>query len=116
MENKKIVVICSLTQKETCVKLVNLFKEKFGLDIYHPFLHQEGSLYHIQKEYLKAIDACDLVIAIPKELETMEGLKYTGKTVIKERFGESVSYEMAYARHIGKPVMIFGEMNVMGTL
>lgn len=105
----RVVVICSLSSKDKCMEVVERFQKLFGEEVYHPFLDQRGSLYRIQKNYLKMIDAADFVIAIPKESNTVEIDQVDPTTDINCNFGESTSYELAYARHIGKPVMILGE-------
>lgn len=103
----KVCIICSLSNKEACDIAVNLF-ESLGIKVHHPFLDQNGSLYKIQRQYLKAIDDSDIIVAIPKS-SCMNNLDYEPKTKIVNSFGESVSYEIAYARHTGKPVIIWGE-------
>lgn len=104
-EGYNICIICSLKAKEACMNLVDHF-ETIGLSVHHPFKHQSGGLYTIQKLYLEAIDKSDLIVAISKEVSINQ--LYNDSTHIIERFGESVSYELAYASHIGKPIVVWG--------
>lgn len=110
--NKKAVIICSTSVSNyDCAKAVGIFKA-LDFEVFDPFKNNERnalkSLLEIQKEYLEEIDKCDLVIAISKksELAAIEDTS-DGITSIIENFGESVSYELAYARHIGKPIIIY---------
>ena len=110
----KICIICSLSKEEECQKTTEVLKT-MGFDVVNPFMFQEEySLYSIQKEYLNQIESCDIVLAIPKYLVYNSSSGTPQKHRITEDFtvmdfivGESTSYEIAYARKIGKPI-IFG--------
>lgn len=64
---------------------------------------QDKSLLSIQYEYLKEIDKADFVIALPKNI--FLGTDPDG--ILEVMFGESTTYEMAYTKHIGKPLLIW---------
>lgn len=105
-----ICIICSAKSREVCDGVVELFGSNSNVGIYHPFVNQSGSLYDIQKRYLQKIEAADLIIAIPKYSYTDESCEASDEyTKLISCFGESTSYEMAFARHIDKPVMIWRE-------
>lgn len=108
---KRAVIICSTSVSNyDCAKAVGIFKD-LEFEVFDPFKNSEQntskSLLEIQKEYLEAIDECDLVIAIPKTSDLTTIQVSSNDTRIIELFGESVSYELAYARHIGKPIIIY---------
>lgn len=104
----KITIVCSLSSIEICDGVVKILESQ-GVDVSHPFEDQIGSLYRIQRIYLKKIEEADIVLAIPKTTCMNEACSDEAKTEIISVFGESTSYEIAYARHIGKPVIIWGE-------
>lgn len=100
-----ICIICSLKCEDECKKtkdvLINM-----GFDVVTPFDNQHGSLFNIQLNYLHRIGQADIVLAIPKEIDA-QGQDWVSV------FGESTTYELAYAIHIGKPV-IFGVLPFIG--
>lgn len=108
MDHKtEICIICSLSKEEECKKVKEVLS-LMGFSVQTPFDHQNfKSLYLIQKHYLGLIESCDIVLVIPKYL--VHGVGELEENYSEFRFdvGESVSYEIAYARKIGKPV-IFG--------
>ena len=76
----------------------------------HPHNHAQENLqnYHNdQKQYLDLIESSDIVLVIPKYLNHGNGDAQEDYSEFDFEVGESVSYEIAYARKIGKPV-IFG--------
>lgn len=105
-----ICIVCSVTSsRDVCERIVELFGSNADVAIYHPFLNQSGSLYEIQKRYLQKIEAADLIIAIPKTSYTDENCEASDEyTRLNSYFGESTSYEIAFAQHIGKPVVLWG--------
>lgn len=100
----KVTIICSLKCEEKCRQAAEFF-ENLGAEVYHPFLHQEGSLLEIQRKYLGEIVEGDLIVAIPKG-EAL-GEKISDGSVIGEYFGESTSYELAYAMRMNKQIVIW---------
>lgn len=108
----KICIICSLSKEEECRKTTEVLN-LLGFDVVSPFgVKEERCLHLIQKKYLELIDSCDMVLVIPKHLIYIDGRSEIRKvtedySMMDFVVGESVSYEIAYARRIGKPV-IFG--------
>lgn len=105
MDKKKVCIICSLGAKEVCEKAAGTF-ENLGMEVHHPFLDQQGSLLRIQSNYLKAIEESDIVLVIPKSSTTDN--QFNDGTKVTELYGESVSYEMAFALYLNKPIIIWG--------
>lgn len=106
----KVCILCSLSNKDACEKAAETFKN-LGMEVYHPFLdkvYKISGLYTIQKDYLKAIEEADIILAIPKQSILDE--HYKDHSEITDIFGESVSYEMAFARHINKPIILWREL------
>ena len=100
-----VCIICSLKNEEQCMDAVNIL-ETIGMNVWHPFMHQNGEpLYLTYSNYLKRIDMADLVLALPKTVS----FHSCQTNSLELDFGESTTYEMAYANHAGKPV-IFGLM------
>lgn len=103
----KICIICSLSKEEACRKTTEILN-LMGFDVVTPFgLQSSSSLYLIQKQYLDLIESCDIVLVIPKYLNHGIGEVQEDYSEFRFEVGESVSYEIAYARKIGKPI-IFG--------
>lgn len=69
--------------------------------VFCPLKETGLSPYSNRRLRLKYIDESDLIILIPKIFEP--GTSWTWNTVI----GESTTYEFAYAKHVGKTVMIW---------
>lgn len=107
-KKKKVVIICSLSCKDTCEEAAKLF-EDLGMDVVSPLKVQNDSLYFLQIRYLKEIESADLVVAIPKICSPLSELP--GRTVVTSEFGESTSYELAYANHIGKRIIFWGQVS-----
>lgn len=64
------------------------------------------TIFCLDKRFLGYIDRSDLVIAIPKNIfNLVPSDAYVLDPIIE--FGESVTYEMAYSKHIGKPLLIW---------
>lgn len=97
--------------EEECKKAERILTH-LGFDVAIPFYFQSSlSLYLVQRQYLDQIEMCDMVLVIPKRFVHND---LNPRHTITEDYstmnfivGESVSYEIAYARKIGKPV-IFG--------
>ena len=101
----KVTIICSLKCEEKCRQAVDFF-ENLGVDeVYYPFVHQEDSLLEIQMKYLGEIVEADLIVAIPKDEDL--GVKINDGSMIGEYFGESTSYELAYAMRMNKQIIIW---------
>ena len=104
----KICIICSLSKEKECKKVEEFLKEK-GFEVVTPFNLELGkNLYLIQRHYLEALESSDFVLVIPKYMDyhTEPGDdKWTDHSEFGLIIGESVSYEIAYARKIGKPVL-----------
>ena len=106
-----ICIVCSLSVEEECRKTTEILN-LLGFDVVTPFGIQESqSLYLIQKQYLNIIESCDIVLVLPKYFvhnNSEQRHRVTEDYSIMDFVvGESVSYEIAYARKIGKPI-IFG--------
>lgn len=99
-----VTIISSLVNKEEIEAIKNFFKNQGCTAVNAPLEGQSKSLLEIDMDYLNKIDSSDFVIAIPKGISHED---HAGQ-IHKFLFGESVTYEIAYARHIGKPVFIWG--------
>lgn len=104
-EKKTVCILCSLSSKEICEEATRTFEE-LGMSVHHPFLDQNGSLYRIQRNYIRAIYDADIILVIPKKAAANEQM--SDVTSILMSFGESVSYEIATADFLNKPVIIWG--------
>lgn len=106
--NFKVVIICSLrsTKKERCEEISNYIHELVpGSIVVHPFLSQDDSLYNIQRRYISHISEADLILAIPKKFVPSGLACDNDLTIFKSSYGESSSYELALAEHLGKKVI-----------
>lgn len=105
-----VVTIIGSTSSEVCREWIEqaiLFSRNV-LDakvVHHPLDEnlQSFSLLGIQSKYISFIDQADLVIVCPKSIhgETNGGVDQT------YRIGESTTYEMATAKFLGKPILIW---------
>lgn len=110
-----VVTIIGSTNSEACKKWIEqavLFSRNVlnAKVVHHPLDEslQSRSLLSIQSKYICFIDQADLVIVCPKSIhgETNGGVDQT------YRIGESTTYEMATARFLGKPILIWRGMDV----
>lgn len=85
---KKICILASLSQQSAIKEAVEHYKSE-GWLVDYPIEQHNKTLFEIDFDYICRIAAADKVVAIPK---------YDGS------FGESVTYEMAVAKYLGKPV------------
>ncbi len=85
---KKICILASLSQQSAIEEAVEHYKSH-GFLVDYPIEQRDKTLFEIDFDYICRIAAADKVVAIPK---------YDGS------FGESVTYEMAVAKYLGKPV------------
>lgn len=70
--------------------------------VFSPLKETGLSPYAKRRLWLKHIDESDLIILVPKVLEPIIN-GWSWEAVI----GESTTYEFAYAKHVGKEVMIW---------
>lgn len=84
----KICILGSLSQQSAIEEAVEHYKSH-GWLVDYPIEQRDKTLFEIDFDYICRIAAADKVVAIPK---------YDGS------FGESVTYEMAVAKYLGKPV------------
>ena len=106
-----ICIVCSLSCESECRETKDILMN-MGFDITTPFDGQVGPLFDIQLNYLKEIDKADMVLVIPKRIDT-KGTCNDNHCEWSAMVGESVSYEVAYAVHTNKPV-IFGVLPFVG--
>lgn len=85
---KKICILASLSQQSTIEKAVEHYKSH-GWLVDYPIEQRDKTLFEIDFDYICRIAAADKVVAISK---------------YDRSFGESVTYEMAVAKYLGKPV------------
>lgn len=88
---KKICILASLSQRSDIEEAVRLYKS-YGNLVDYPIEQRDKTLFQIDYDYICRIASADMVVAIPK---------YDGS------FGESVTYEMAVAKYLGKPRKIY---------
>lgn len=89
--NKTICILASLSQQSAIQEAVEHYK-KHGNIVYFPAEQHDKTLLEIDFDYICQIASADMVVAIPK---------YDGS------FGESVTYEMAIAKYLGKSVGVY---------
>lgn len=95
-----IVIIGSLGQFDDMLK-IKMIAEEQGHSVILPNPNDDRDLVEIYFEWLCIMDQADQVIAIPKcWKENEDGKSFSVK------FGEATSYEIAYARHIGKELKV----------
>lgn len=103
---RKCVIICSTSQKSECMEVVKFFESVMDMNVICPFTEVANSLYYIMENYLNFIDNADLIVAIPKKFALSCSDEYI-YSVFNLLFGESCTYELAYAAHIGKPIVFW---------
>ena len=104
---KRVCIVCSISQKPICDHVRDYF-EFLDFEVDTPFDDREGSLYERQNRYYKKIDRANLLVVIPKEACLLQDCDGNG-TDVQFKVGESVSYEIAIARRLHIPVIIWGE-------
>lgn len=85
---KKICILASLSQKSTIEEAVRHYKQQ-GCLVDYPVEQSDKTLFEIDFDYICRIASADMVMAIPKP----DG-----------SFGESVTYELAVAKYLDKPI------------
>lgn len=103
-EKKMVVTIIGSLKKSDKMEECKKFFEAQGCKVYSPANRevQFQPLINIQGQWIKNIDAADLIVAIPKE-KLLD--QTAGVTRYVNEFGESTSYEMAIAISKRKPIM-----------
>lgn len=84
----KIVIICSLSQKDDIDSIVEIYK-KLGHMVDHPIEQPDKDVSRIIEDYLYRIAMADGVVAITKD---------DGSFDIEQ------TYELAFARFLKKPI------------
>lgn len=106
-----ITILSSLKNQEKINEVFEFANVVLGAEkIFYP-APEEGkmnkhSLFCLDKRFLDYIDLSDLVIAIPKNIFEVLSSDASDLAPYIE-FDESVTYEMAYAKHTGKPLLIW---------
>lgn len=106
MDKKRVCIVCSTSQKDICDHVRDYF-EFLGFDVDDPFDDRDGSLYERQNKYYKKIDRANLLVVIPKEAWLLQ--KCENGTAPQLKVGESVSYEIAIAKRLKVPIVVWGE-------
>lgn len=88
---KKVCILASLSQQSAIEEAVEHYKSHENI-VDYPIEQHDKTLLEIDFDYICRIASADMVVAIPK---------YDGS------FGESVTYEMAVAKFLGKPVEVY---------
>ena len=86
----KIVIICSLSQKDNIDSIVEIYK-KLGHMVNHPIDQPDKDLSRVVEDYLYRIAMADAVVAITKD---------DGSFDIEQ------TYELAFARFLKKPINV----------
>lgn len=86
----KIVIICSLSQKDNIDSIVEIYK-KLGHMVDHPIDQPDKDLSRVVEDYLYRIAMADAVVAITKD---------DGSFDIEQ------TYELAFARFLKKPINV----------
>lgn len=86
----KIVIICSLSQKDNIDSIVEIYK-KLGHMVDHPIDQPDKDLSRVIEDYLYRIAMADAVVAITKD---------DGSFDIEQ------TYELAFARFLKKPINV----------
>lgn len=84
---KKVCILASLSQQSAIEEAVKHYKSE-GCIVDYPIEQHDKTLFEIDYDYICRIASADMVVAIPK----CDGT-----------FGESVTYELAVAKYLGKP-------------
>lgn len=99
----KVVILGSIKHNSDVITSVANFWKGHNVDVIYPIDSiKTKNLLDIQMNYINEIEDADLVLAIPKKI--VDGVN--GYYNCTFEFGESVSYEMAIAKHFRKPVAI----------
>lgn len=86
----KIVIICSLSQKDNIDSIVEIYK-KLGHMVDHPIEQPDKDVSRVVEDYLYRIAMADAVVAITKD---------DGSFDIEQ------TYELAFARFLKKPINV----------
>lgn len=86
----KIVIICSLSQKDDIEYIANAYK-KAGHTVDYPIEQSDKDLSRVVEDYLYRIAMADAVVAITKD---------DGSFDIEQ------TYELAFARFLKKPINV----------
>lgn len=86
----KIVIICSLSQKDNIDSIVEIYK-KLGHMVDHPIEQPDKDVSRVIEDYLYRIAMADAVVAITKD---------DGSFDIEQ------TYELAFARFLKKPINV----------
>lgn len=86
----KIVIICSLSQKDNIDSIVEIYK-KLGHMVDHPIEQPDKNVSRVVEDYLYRIAMADAVVAITKD---------DGSFDIEQ------TYELAFARFLKKPINV----------
>ena len=65
---------------------------------------REFPMYQHRRMWLKYIDESDLVLLVPKEFSQKMGEE---RCCWRGEIGESTTYEIAYAKHVGKDILMW---------
>lgn len=86
----KIVIICSLSQKDNIDSIVEIYK-KAGHTVVYPIEQPDKDVSRVIEDYLYRIAMADAVVAITKD---------DGSFDIEQ------TYELAFARFLKKPINV----------
>lgn len=91
MVNKKVCILASLSQQSDIEEAVKHYKSHGAL-VDYPMKQPYKTLLEIDLDYMYRIASADKIVAVSK---------HDGS------FGESVTYEMAFAKFLGKDVGVW---------
>lgn len=100
----KVVVVSSLSRERDILQCKKYF-ENIGAEVTTPLEHQQdGSLRQLMINYIEFIGEADLIVVIPKSIESHVSVVDPTLGAYSETlyFGESSTYEMAIAERFGK--------------
>lgn len=106
-----VTILSSIKNKEKIDEVFEFANVVLGAEkIFYP-APEDGkmnkhSIFCLNKRFLGYIDKSDLVIAIPKNIFEVVSSDASDLAPHIE-FGESVTHEMAYTKHTGKPLLIW---------
>lgn len=94
----KIIIISSLSQENEIKEVADYYK-KLGHIVDYPIKQSDKEFSRIVEDYLYRISLADVVVAITKSDGT---------------FGTGVTYELAFARYLNKPIVIITDLDGNG--
>lgn len=108
------MVIVIIGSNNASVKKIEACKKFFtdmGHEVHSPIDNgrKDMHLFTKQTSWIYMIKQADLIVAIPKSVETVSG----GTSSFNLEFGESTSYEIAIARYFYKVIIYWGMIDKM---